>query len=291
MGILGSVLNTLGSIYSTERAISANRAEAAEQRSWNEKMVAEQNVWNEQMWNKANEYNSPTAQVERLRDAGLNPLYYGLDGSSANGLESANPLGYERAQIGAIDNPIAAGLSAAAQVAQISNIQANTAKTNNENQTETVRREEMQTKILEIKQHLQNLLAEEGLTDAQRRSVEKTIEWTDRLNEAVVAEKDSVRKLNDAQRNRIDTLLAGEELLQAKSIEDFEHRWAKIDAEIEKLVAETDLDKLDIENYALNHLNNGFMGTGVSMTNFFRQITEWKNKKNNSAMDGNAGVR
>ena len=34
--------------------------------------------WNEKMWNKTNEYNSPSAQLARLREAGLNPnLLYG----------------------------------------------------------------------------------------------------------------------------------------------------------------------------------------------------------------------
>ena len=73
-------------------------------------MTAQQNAWNEEQWNKANEYNSPASQVERLRDAGLNPLYYGLDGSSTNALESAQPLGYEKATMSAADNPLTAGL-------------------------------------------------------------------------------------------------------------------------------------------------------------------------------------
>lgn len=32
-----------------------------------------QNDYNEQMWNKQNEYNSPAAQMQRFKDAGLNP--------------------------------------------------------------------------------------------------------------------------------------------------------------------------------------------------------------------------
>ena len=76
-----------------------------EERSWSEKMLDKQNAWNLTMWNAANEYNNPTHQVQRLRDAGLNPLYYGLDGSSANGVQSAQPLGYERASVKGIANP------------------------------------------------------------------------------------------------------------------------------------------------------------------------------------------
>lgn len=82
-----------------------NREEAEKQRAWNEAMADKQNAWNFEMWMKQNEYNSPTAQVERLRDAGLNPLYYGLDGSSAGQLSAAQPLGYERAKMDNQPNP------------------------------------------------------------------------------------------------------------------------------------------------------------------------------------------
>ena len=70
---------------------------AKKQREWSEKMMDKQNDWSLMMWNKTNEYNSPINQIARLENAGLNPLYYGLDGSSANALESAAPLNYERA--------------------------------------------------------------------------------------------------------------------------------------------------------------------------------------------------
>lgn len=44
------------------------------------------NRWNIAQWNRQNEYNSPTAQMERLREAGLNPnLIYGESTSGATG--------------------------------------------------------------------------------------------------------------------------------------------------------------------------------------------------------------
>lgn len=85
--------------------------EAEKQRLWNEEMYARQNAWNLEAWNKTNEYNTPTAQIQRLRDAGLNPLYYGLDGSSAKAYEAAQPLGYERADYQSVINPIKEGLT------------------------------------------------------------------------------------------------------------------------------------------------------------------------------------
>ena len=105
-GLIGSALGFVGGILDRNAA----RKEAAKERDWNEAMMDKQNDWSLNMWNKTNEYNSPVEQIARLREAGLNPLYYGLDGTSANGLESAQPLGYQRAQIENMTNPLQQGL-------------------------------------------------------------------------------------------------------------------------------------------------------------------------------------
>lgn len=42
---------------------------------WQESMVDKQNQWNEMMWNRTNEYNSPSAQLQRAKDAGINPNF------------------------------------------------------------------------------------------------------------------------------------------------------------------------------------------------------------------------
>lgn len=85
-----------------------NREEAEKQRNWSEKMYNEQNAWNYQMWQEEKEYNTPAAQVERMREAGLNPLFYGLDGNSVgSAADAAQPLGYERASADNQPNPLA----------------------------------------------------------------------------------------------------------------------------------------------------------------------------------------
>lgn len=119
MGIISSVIDFGGSLVNASSAKKRNREmmdfereEAEKQREWSEQQTANQNAWNLEMWNKTNEYNNPTNQLQRLRDAGLNPLYFGLDGSSAGGLTSAQPLGYERAKAPNLSNPVEAGLEA-----------------------------------------------------------------------------------------------------------------------------------------------------------------------------------
>lgn len=245
--------------------------EAEKQRTWNEAMAEKQNAWNNEMWLKATEYDNPANQVQRLRDAGLNPLFYGLDGNQSQAApQAAQPLGYERADAGNWSNPVAAGLDAAIKVAQVSNIQADTAKKNNENLTETQRREKIQAEIENVKQENNNLLAQEGLTKAQKEQIEKNNAWLDRINEATIAEKEANAALDKAQKHRIEELLEGEKVLQSKTAEDFDKKWKKIDAEIAKMAKETGLLQQDIENYALNHASNGFMGTGLSFQNLFR---------------------
>ena len=260
------------------------REESEKQRQWNEMMYNKQNTWNYEMWQKQNEYNSPESQLQRLRDAGLNPLYFGLDGNgNAGDLSAAQPLGYERANYTSTINPIAVGLDAALKTAQVANIQADTAKKGQETVSEVQRREKVQAEIENIKQQNNNLLAQEGLTNAQREQIEKNNAWLDRLNEATIAEKEANVKLSESQKNRIDELLEGEKLLQAKSAEDFDHKWSKIRAEIAKMAKETGLLEKDIENYALNHASNGFMGSGVSLQNMFRFGKEEMSNTNSSS--------
>lgn len=256
-----------------------NREEAEKQRLWSEKMYNEQNAWNYDMWLKQNEYNSPEAQVQRMREAGLNPMFYGLDGSSAGDVSAAQPLGYERAQVGNQVNPLSGFEDVAMKVAQIANIQADTAKKNNENLTETQRREKLIAEIDTTKQELKNKLAEEGLTEAKRKEIEKGLEWADRLNEAILAEKEAKAKLDNSQQKRIEELLEGEKLIQTKTLEDFDHKWSKIRAEIAKMAKETGLLQKDIENYAINHASNGFMGTGISLQNLIRGVNSSKGNK------------
>lgn len=55
-------------------------------RQWNEKMMDRQRDWALADWTMQNEYNSPTAQMQRLREAGLNPmLVYGKGADNISG--------------------------------------------------------------------------------------------------------------------------------------------------------------------------------------------------------------
>lgn len=78
MPINPAVLAAAGNVVSTGIGAISQGATNAKQRRWNEKMFNWQRNASLADWHMQNEYNSPTAQMARLREAGLNPhLVYG----------------------------------------------------------------------------------------------------------------------------------------------------------------------------------------------------------------------
>lgn len=277
--VIGAGINAAGQSKLNKRTMKFNAEQAEIQRQWSEAMADKQNAWNYERWLEQNEYNSPTAQYQRLRDAGLNPLFYGLDGTgNAGELTAAQPLGYERANMPNMANPMAPFGDLAMQIAQISNIQADTAKKGQETLTEIQQREKIMAEIENTKQQYNNLVESEALTKAQREKAQKDLEWLDRINTATVGAAEAKAKLDSATEKRILELLPGEKEIQKMEIEDFEHKWAKISAEIGKISKETGILDKDLENYALNHLSNGVMGSGISVQNIGKGLQKLADK-------------
>ena len=78
-----AVLGTGANIISTAMT---NRA--------NERMQQQQNAWNLEQWERNNAYNSPAAQMQRLKAAGINPdLMYGQNVGGASGNSAAPAQG------------------------------------------------------------------------------------------------------------------------------------------------------------------------------------------------------
>lgn len=71
---------------STAASAIATSSTNRKTRAWNEKMMDKQRQWALDDWNRQNQYNSPTAQMQRLREAGLNPnLVYGNGATTTAG--------------------------------------------------------------------------------------------------------------------------------------------------------------------------------------------------------------
>ena len=100
IGGLGSLAGSMIGANAQRRANIQNMQLAKYQNNWqtaeNEKAYAR----SVEMWNMQNQYNSPTAQMSRLRQAGLNPnLVYGsgVTGNSAGSAPQYQPAKIQRA--------------------------------------------------------------------------------------------------------------------------------------------------------------------------------------------------
>lgn len=85
-----------------------NAASQKSANSTNMKIARYQNAWNLEQWNRENEYNLPTAQMARLKAAGLNPnLVYGSGGASTTSAPSprAAAANYQAIDYG-LDKPV-----------------------------------------------------------------------------------------------------------------------------------------------------------------------------------------
>lgn len=86
-----SLLSGLANLESTRRTNRTNLQIAREQNAFNERMMDKQNDWNLEQWERNNSYNTPAAQMQRFRDAGINPYFAlgNVQGGNAQSLTSA----------------------------------------------------------------------------------------------------------------------------------------------------------------------------------------------------------
>lgn len=80
--LAGAALSTLGNLFGIGQQNAANANLNKTNREWQAGQNIAQRSWTEEMWNKSNEYNTPSAQKERLLDAGFNPWASGSGGYS-----------------------------------------------------------------------------------------------------------------------------------------------------------------------------------------------------------------
>lgn len=79
----------------------------------NRKQANKQNEWNLNMWNKANQYNDPASQMNRLKQAGMNPNMYGTQIIGNNNAASTPSSADLANQNPIVDQSAAASLASA----------------------------------------------------------------------------------------------------------------------------------------------------------------------------------
>lgn len=115
----GSIIGSSSSASAQSKANETNLQIARETNAANAALAQQQQNWNIDLWNMQNDYNTPAAQMQRYKDAGLNPnLIYGSgSGSSGNAtaISSVAPARMERASVQPVNyfQGIAQGMSQA----------------------------------------------------------------------------------------------------------------------------------------------------------------------------------
>lgn len=197
-GIIAGVGSLLGSGIN---AIAQNRANKQ-----NLKLAQYQNAWqsaendkafknNILMWNMQNAYNSPTAQMSRLRQAGLNPnLVYGsgVTGNNAGSAPQYEPIKVQRATMEpyrgwnlGLSDAVSTYMAARQNKAQIENMEAQNKLIKEQARTEGIRQGNIAMSTarsgfdLNLARELRNVsidraIAEKNLTEAHNAGA-----WTD----------------------------------------------------------------------------------------------------------------
>lgn len=71
--------------------IQAQKEENEANRRYNFMLAQKQNQWNLEQWQRNNDYNTPSAVMSRLREAGVNPHMYYSKGNTMGGISTASP--------------------------------------------------------------------------------------------------------------------------------------------------------------------------------------------------------
>lgn len=165
--LLGNLFGGLSS-GSAQRSANETNLQIAQMNNQRQyQMFQEQNAFNERMYNQMQQYNTPTAQMQRYADAGINPYIAAGNvqtGNVQSALQSAPAPQMQAAQMQPVTGPGDAMMNAGNQISSI------------------------------INQYAQNALA---LAQAKKTNAEAN--WVDRLNSANVLKLNSSSRLDEGQ--------------------------------------------------------------------------------------------
>lgn len=244
-GLAGSVIGSIGNAIQTRKYLKAQAKENQKNREYNLMLARQQNQWNIEQWQRENDYNSPTAQMARYRQAGLNPdLIYGQQNTSAaspaltsGAPSSPNDMSAMLSQRNfgtAVQAAINEGLDIKLKKAQINNInadtgqkQAGTQKTIKEVEALTIdnlTRAALNNQALQIGDTVLILNKKAaGLTDAQK---ENLIQSTNNLRQAYDNNKFVIKETL--------TRIKGMELDNIEKAKETIRRDKRLDAELQQ---------------------------------------------------------
>lgn len=110
-GLGSALIGGLGAYLSSKSSNSASSRAAHETNATNKSVAERNNQFNYEMWVRNNEYNSPASQMQRFKEAGLNPaLIYGSSGNAGNSSAPVKGTPYSAVKPNLQGNSILAGV-------------------------------------------------------------------------------------------------------------------------------------------------------------------------------------
>ena len=100
--IVGAGSSLLGGLLGNKSQSNANKTNfqiARETNAANQQLAEKQNQWNIDQWNRENEYNTASAQKQRLLDAGMNPYWSSVSPGTAQNIQSAPMANQQMAHV------------------------------------------------------------------------------------------------------------------------------------------------------------------------------------------------
>lgn len=287
-----------GSIFTAKKNREWQEKENQKAREWSEKQMATQRRQEIEDRNYENAYNDPANVRARLIAAGLaadsavGQIVSNGASASADSVAAQSPSEYAPNGIGQYVDPIATGIGGLTQLAQLANIKANTENTKADTENKGVLTDKInaETEAIKANTHFTELNSKSQeiintyLDEKERLSIDKTkqdMQYTEEQTKQIRAACEKLRKeIDDMMPAELKKLVAETGLLGEKSLSEQKNREQidkiieKCDFEIDLLCEQTGLARLDILNYTTNHMQAGFMGTGLSLTNMRRELEE-----------------
>lgn len=222
----GSAIGAAQNNNNIRRQLAFQKAENQKTREYNMMLARYQNQENLAQWNRQNQYNLPEKQMQRLRQAGLNPDLMYSNGTVGNSMSSpemtsgapASPMDYSAlGGMRTFGDVVTQTLNNEMQRAQIEAIKANTNKTKEETTGVILANENLTYKNLVDaattgqKIEMENLNIDLGKSqlDLNEKEGDLLVKQFDeinskiRLNEENLLLISSQAKLNEAQRKKV----------------------------------------------------------------------------------------
>ena len=188
------------------------------QMDFNTAMLTRQENYNKEMWNAQNAYNSPSAQVSRLKQAGLNPsmMLGNIGTGNAGSVGSTSPSGASAASAGSAGN--AQGYNYNFQGIPDAIIQGKQAKIMDEQYKQWVIDNE--TRAQKNMEEISNLIAKTKNEDIKYKLSSVQYNYADELhNLSVQRERQTIANMQEQQKN-----IVREGLLMQKELDIFDER-------------------------------------------------------------------